>query len=159
MNVTLRDATKADLLQLFYWAHMPEIYTYMPSRHGKDISWEDHMAWWQQPGRLSGHRRDWMIMLQGTSVGLIHMDGANHHPPEVGLFIADPGHREHGVGRQALDLVIRRAELLKHLQLSAVIHPKNTPSIRLFTGAGFKKIGGGRNGQETYRKDLASTPV
>ncbi|MCX2719357.1 GNAT family N-acetyltransferase [Lentiprolixibacter aurantiacus] len=60
----------------------------------------------------------------------------------VGLVVSDPASRNHGYGREALELVIDYAfYTLNMRQLYAHIGEQNAQSIHLFTKLGFEKAG------------------
>src|SRR5690606_4284599 len=60
----------------------------------------------------------------------------------VGIVVKNPGNRNHGIGTESLELLIKDAfgRLGLH-QLYANIDVNNMPSIALFTKFGFEKIG------------------
>ena len=80
----------------------------------------------------------------GETIGLIDIfdfDPKNNRAG-VGLVIANHEHRQHGIGSEALYLVIKYAfQQLQLHQLFANIGSDNEISLQLFTKFGFQKIG------------------
>jgi diamine N-acetyltransferase len=78
------------------------------------------------------------------AVGLIDLfdfDPKNNRAG-IGILIKSPNHRNHGIGTEALGLLIDYA--FKHLnlnQLYANIDVENQPSLTLFANFGFQSIG------------------
>lgn len=158
MHVRLRELNETDLPLLLAWAYIKEIWTYLPtSRQNENLTWEQHFKWWLE----RKNRRDWMIQVEDDtpgprSVGVVHVD-YHRRPPEVGLYIGEISLWGHGVGGSTLKKVIGRVIEENYRVISAVIHPKNRRSIRLFTSLGFEKAGPGREGQDEYILDLCAT--
>ncbi len=79
-----------------------------------------------------------------TSIGLIDLFEYNpaHHRAGIGILIVGEEDRKRGYGAEALTLLVRYSFAHLHLhQLYANITVDNMPSIRLFEGEGFQKIG------------------
>jgi diamine N-acetyltransferase len=78
------------------------------------------------------------------AIGLIDLfdfDPRNHRAG-IGIIIKNADHRNHGIGSEALELLIKYAFTKLNLhQLYANIDVNNDPSIALFTKFGFEKIG------------------
>ena len=145
MQVSLKPLSKEDLPLLLAWAWISEVWEYMPtSRRGERLTWEKHNKWFSE----RKWRSDWKIIVDGRAVGSIHISNMDLDYPEIGLYIAEIPLWGEGVGRRAIELVLKLYITMKKPGLHAVIHPNNKRSIRLFTGLGFMKIGGARNGQD-----------
>ena len=149
MDVKLREIKREDFPLLLAWAHIKEVWTYLPtSRKSENLTWEGHFSWWES--RIS--RVDWMILVNfgygARPVGVVHVKDLETDHPEVGLYIGEVTLWGKGISRRALELVIER---VNRPRLWAVIHPENKRSIRLFTDLGFKKEGRARNGQDLYK--------
>ena len=143
----LREVEEGDLELLLAWAHISQIWRYLPtSRKGESLTWEKHRLWWD---RLR-NRLDWMIIYQERRVGVLHITGLDSIEPEIGLYIGETTLWGQGVGKRALSLGIEKAKELGIEKLQAMIHPKNCRSVRLFQSLGFKKTGKGRKGQDCY---------
>ena len=152
MNVDLRELRDTDLPLLLAWAHIKEIWTYLPtSRRDEQLTWEEHLKWFE----TRKNRVDWMITYLKRPVGVVHIDGINGECPEIGLYIGEITLWGRGIGYLVLDLAMGQAVTrLGIKKLCAVIHPDNIRSIRLFTRLGFKKAGGARYGQDLYECSL-----
>ncbi len=57
------------------------------------------------------------------------------------LVLADPEHRRHRLGATLVKLLEQRATDLGRGEILCTIHPKNTPSSRLFRGLGYRRVG------------------
>ena len=95
--------------------------------------------------RTSGQLR-LIICIQETNqaIGAIDLYDVNfkHGFATVGILIADKEHRMLGYAKQALTLLINYSEnILDLANLQCFIHADNLPSIRLFEGLGFEKVG------------------
>ena len=157
MQVYLRKVEEADLELLLAWAHIPEIWKYLPTTRQKEkLLWWDHWRWWK-------HREDrieYMITVNDgltgrRRVGVVHYVIVDPFP-EVGLYIGETTLWGEQVGKDALMMLLEKLAPPMYLKVRAVIHPKNKRSIRLFTGLGFHKIEKGRKGQDTYEFDFRS---
>ncbi len=95
--------------------------------------------------RTSGQLR-LIICIQETNqaIGAIDLYDVNfkHGFATVGILIADKEHRMLGYAKQALTLLINYSEnILDLANLQCFIHADNIPSISLFEGLGFEKVG------------------
>ena len=155
LKVDLKPLDDTDLPILLAWAHIPEIWRYLPtSRQNEKLTWDDHNKWFYFK---RNNRFDWLILVddrkwKSRPVGVVHAVEVNREYPEVGLYIGDTNlWGKFGIGRKALGLVMERIVYYSYIKgLHAVIHPENKKSIRLFTNFGFIKIGKAREGQELY---------
>ena len=57
------------------------------------------------------------------------------------LVLADPQFQRHLLGATLVKLLEHRASGMRHREILCTIHPENTPSRRLFTKLGYKRIG------------------
>ena len=152
MRVSIRNLRDTDLPLLLAWSHIKEIWTYMPtSRSKENLTWEKHFDWWR--GRKN--RFDWMILVNldeygPRPVGVVKFEYKGGGPSEIGIYIGEVTLWDKGVAAEALRLALDEVAA-RYRSISAVIHPENQRSIRLFTGLGFKKVGKARSGQEEYR--------
>jgi len=151
MEVSLRKVKSSDLELLLAWAHVKMIWEYLPtSREGEYLTWENHYEWWVS----RENREDWMIMVDGRSVGtiIIHLKSS-----EIGIYIGEVTLWGKRVGSKALKLGILRMMALGFEMIWAAIHPENIASVKLFTGLGFKKAGKARGDVDRYELDLRTT--
>ena len=154
MPVKLREVTREDLPLLLAWAWIPEIWKYLPtSRRREKLLWGEHIAWWH----TRQYRDDQMIMVDGRSVGVVHISDLNTSTPEVGIYIGEISSWGMGIGKQALQEFVRQVSWGGFQKLHAVIHPRNKRSVNLFTQCGFRKIGKARKGQDLYEFDYRTS--
>jgi len=156
MNVSLQELRDTDLPLLLAWAHIKEIWTYLPtSRAGENLTWESHFGWW----RSREDRMDWMIRVNLDAYGPrpVGVVIANLRSSEIGLYLGEVTLWGKGIGKEALRLGTLRMFHMEHKVIVAVIHPDNLRSIKLFTGLGFRKVGKARGGQDEYRLDFRTS--
>ena len=152
MNVSLRELRSEDLPLLLAWAHIKEIWTYLPtSRAGENLTWESHFDWW----RSRRDRMDWMILANldaygPRSVGVVHISELGSPWPEIGLYMGEVTLWEKGIGKDSLSMAMDRACQMGLKRLRATIHPYNVRSVKLFKSLGFKKVDEARKGQHRY---------
>lgn len=153
MSVSLRELKAEDLPLLLAWAHIREIWEYLPtSRKNENLTWVDHLLWFKS--RIN--RVDWVITYWNRPVGVIHIRGLDGEYPEIGLYIGETTLWGAGIGRLALSLAMEQAVTkLGIKKLDAVIHPENLRSVHLFKELGFERVGGARNGQGLYERSLS----
>lgn len=158
LEVKLIPVTESDLELLLAWAHIPDIWEYMPSsRRNETLKWEDHLAWFHQRERLLGRRHDWIIRHDDRSIGAIHIDNTRYDIPEIGLYIGDKNLWGKGLGKMALRMGLMLAVDLGYFRLQAFIHPDNDASINIFLKSGFyQTTREGRYGQDVYEIDLST---
>ncbi len=162
-TVTIRPIEVTDLPIMLAWGQNSEIWKYMPtSRRGEKLTWEKHHEWFVK--RTS--RADFMIIAKGThdawarAVGVVHVTNSQHPAPEVGLYIGETTLWGQGIGKRALSLVLDILFISHSAQkVYAVIHPRNKRSVKLFTSAGFKKVGKARHGQGLYLFEIPAPEV
>lgn len=157
MDVKLKPVRRDDFPLLLAWAHISEIWTYLPtSRSSEKLTWESHNQWWS----VRKDRVDWMILVNfghgKRPVGMVHVEGFNTEKPEIGLYIGEVALWGKGIGEQAIRLAIKATHLPS---LWAVIHPKNINSIRLFHKVGFIKVGGARDEQDLYEYTIGGSEI
>ena len=153
MQVTIREVTPEDLPIMLAWAHIKEIWEWLPtSRKGEVLTWENHFNWWQ----LRVNRLDWMIMVETDEYGPrpVGIVIVNLKSLELGIYIGEVMLWGQGVARRALSQVIMKLTHQGHTKFCAMVHPKNERSQALFTGLGFIKVGKGRRDQDLYELDL-----
>ena len=167
MLVKLRPIMVYDLDLLLAWAQVPEVWKYLPtSRKNEKLTWEDHYSWWKDWVSAQGGpyppRRDWAILYSDMStvarrVGVAHAVFNYPNPPEIGLYIGEMGVWGKGIGKLALEEMIKILSNSGYRIYRAVIHPKNRRSISLFTSLGFRRMGKGRNGQDLYEANYSTS--
>ena len=153
MRTTLREVTSADLPLMLAWAHIKEVWKYLPTaRHGENLTWENHWRWWNSREQ----RKDWMIEVDSDDYGFrpVGVVIGNLKSGEIGLYIGETTLWGHGIGLEALKRGVVQMGNLGFERIWAVVHPKNKRSQRLFIRAGFTKKGKGRRRQDLYDIDL-----
>ena len=81
--------------------------------------------------------------IDGPAVGVVDLFDYDplHQRAGVGITIL-ASQRRHGYARQALDLIQNHARTVLRLhQIYATVGYSNAPSLRLFQGAGFRRVG------------------
>ena len=144
-DLFLRAVESSDATSLFLWEndanHLRIANTEVPfSMHAIHNLIEQYASI-----RTSGQLR-LIICIQETNqaIGAIDLYDVNfkHGFATVGILIADKEHRMLGYAKQALTLLINYSEnILDLANLQCFIHADNIPSISLFEGLGFEKVG------------------
>jgi RimJ/RimL family protein N-acetyltransferase len=138
--ITLRPASEQDDSLLLAWANDPVTRAAGFAPH--PVTPDEHRAW--LAGRLESRSSRLLIGMSGeTPVGQVRLDREPGGRVEVGISVA-PEARGQGVGRSLLWAALdeaRRDASLGATGFTARIRPENTPSIALFTGAGFRQTG------------------
>lgn len=132
----LRPATATDSSFLRTLRNDPEVRR--RSRDPRVIGEDEHEAWLD--GVLSDpeHRRLYVIELEGDPQGQLRLD---RHGTNAEVSIALAAHaRGRGVGRSALAAATTLARELEIDELHAFVKEDNSPSLRLFTGAGYSEL-------------------
>jgi len=150
MNVNLREIRDTDLPLLLAWAHIKEIWTYLPTfRQNENLTWENHWEWWKiREGRI-----DFMIEVNTEDYGFrpVGVVIVNLKSQELGIYIGEVNLWGKEIGKKALATAMDFMKThYKWDYFWAVIHPKNKRSRRLFQSLGFQKTGPGRSGQNKY---------
>lgn len=60
------------------------------------------------------------------------------------LILADPAYRRHRLGATIVKLLEHEAATARRKEILCTIHPKNVPSMRLFSSLGYRRIGKAR---------------
>jgi diamine N-acetyltransferase len=144
-NLFLRAVESSDATALFLWEndtnHWRIANTEVPfSMHAIHNLIEQYASI-----RTSGQLR-LMICLNDTNkaIGAVDLYDVNfkHGFATVGVLIANKEDRMLGFATQALNILIDYSEnVLDLVNLQCFIHADNEPSIRLFEGLGFEKVG------------------
>ncbi len=136
--LSLRAATRADCDQIWQWRNDPE--TRRSSFDEREIPLAEHRTWFEAT-LARPDRRFYIIVLEGTDVGMIRLDrqGAD---AIVNVNLA-PEWRGRGVGRAALRTLVEGAFAEPGLRrLVARMKRLNVGSRRAFEAAGFQLVDG-----------------
>ena len=148
-KVYLRPLEEKDLPLLLAWAHIKEIWEYLPtSREEEDLTWERHLDWWKS----REERVDWIIMVKTDGYGFrpVGVAHVNLKGVELGIYIGEITLWNKGVAEVALLQAIGILRSKGYSKFCALVHSDNERSRRLFEGIGFKKVGKGRRDQDWY---------
>jgi RimJ/RimL family protein N-acetyltransferase len=106
---------------------------------------------------LLGRGEAYIIEVRDEARGWMPVGDVALTPQSVPIVIGVPEHRNRGLGRRVLELVIARArELGWRVLRTKGIWTRNTRSRRLFEAVGFKLVGTGpdREGRECWFHEL-----
>lgn len=139
-DLSLRLAQESDSKRLHAWRNGFDARKF--SRNSDLISWEDHVAWFENRLNSSEDANAIYIMLKSRKpIGMIRFDSANEESAEISILV-DPTFQGKGFGseilRQAIDYAFNFLEVL---ELNAWIHVSNVASKKLFEKFGFIEIG------------------
>lgn len=131
MNVTLREFVAADLPRLDAWIRLGEVTQHMSRwtpRSFSDGAWVRHLSLW------------WVIVADQVDVGTIWIErtAPGDTTGELGILIADPQYRGHGIGGSAIALAETEAVALWTLeQVRLRVRQANQQAIRCYAKVGF----------------------
>jgi L-amino acid N-acyltransferase YncA len=147
MNFSYRDAVRGDLSQIV------DIYNAaIPGRQStcdtEPISVESRIEWFNKHSQ--SRRPIWVAVDEDSSdirvAGYLSFSYFMNERPgysitsDMGLYL-HPEYQGHGLGKFLLKAAIDKAPSLGIETFATTIFASNTPSIRLFRGAGFEKWG------------------
>lgn len=148
LQVSLREATEADLPLMLAWRNNPLIWKgfYTQSRANRHLSWDEHQSWWRS-------RKNWRIFIVQVAydlyqrpVGVVSFGQLDHWAPEIGFYL-DISVWGQGIGKEA---VRQGLEWLKNQGFTGcqtTVLESNEASIRLMKGLGFEILGPAREGE------------
>ena len=142
-QVLLRKPVAADIaarMRLGTSAEIVRMYGY-DGTSSPEISHDDAAAW---VGRLASHPCAWVIEADGTLAGEARLDAVNDHDRRARLAIGllSEGQLGHGIGRQAIALVLHHAFDVLHLhRVDLRVLSYNTRAIRCYLACGFRHEG------------------
>ena len=132
-QVRARPATLDDARLLHAWRNDAD--TRAVSKTSEEISWEDHLRWFQST--LDRDDRHLLVAEEnGQPVGTVRWDALPSGDFEVSISLA-PHAKGRGLGGHVLRVGEAAMAAEKVVRLIAVIHQANTPSIQLFKKAGY----------------------
>lgn len=129
--VELRDLEIDDSRLLFQWQNETGARQY--SRNINPPSWEEHVNWLQN-SLSDSDRRLWIILMDSIPVGYTRLDSKND-TEEVSILVSTH-YQGLGIGKLALEAIKSKSRKT----IEAYVKEENTPSVKLFSSAGFKKI-------------------
>ena len=137
VGVTFRDLELGDLVRLHEWRNLPEVAAYMYTDHWIEAA--EHARWFggamTDPGR-----RYWIIVLDGTPVGLLNLydNSEDHRRAYWAFYLADPAVRGRGVGASAERFMMRYAFVDRGLDvLRCEVLATNESVVRMHERYGF----------------------
>jgi UDP-2,4-diacetamido-2,4,6-trideoxy-beta-L-altropyranose hydrolase len=138
-GMTLRRARADDIRLLWEWANDPDVRA--ASFSSAPISWETHIAWFEEKFHHSGS----IILIaeseDGTPFGQIRFDPRPDHEAELNVSLAK---EKRGCGLAVPMIQRALGDLFASTdcnRVHAFVKPENIPSMRVFEKAGFVRIG------------------
>jgi RimJ/RimL family protein N-acetyltransferase len=134
--VTLREARDDDAERLLRWRNDPDAVRF--SGTGRPVTTSEHATW------LAAARDDpgvhiWIAEADGTALGQVRLD-VRDRVGVVSIGVAAE-HRGAGNGSAMLQTLVSLAAGDSALRsLKALVDPDNIASLRIFEGAGFRRL-------------------
>ena len=142
-NWVLREATQKDCLLYWQWANEPEVRKQAFAQ--EMISWETHVAWFQE--RLKDTQTMLVLVISKVGpIGQVRFEMTNRQATisySLGRSI-----RGYGLGKILLEKAIAYFKQKHSFDLYAEVKVSNRRSVQIFESLGFKKIKGGSNRQK-----------
>jgi UDP-4-amino-4,6-dideoxy-N-acetyl-beta-L-altrosamine N-acetyltransferase len=142
-RIILREIEEDDLNSIVKWRNDPDIlrwlFSYSPLNKTKQIRWyEKYLDDYTQQTFIIEVKEEKIPI--GT-VGLTSIDYKNQIA-ELGVLIGDEGWQNKGMGKEALDLLIRFVfDEMNIRKIKATVFEENIPAIRLYKSCGFVEEG------------------
>lgn len=134
LDVTLRPADEGDARRIFAWRNDPDARA--ASIETREISWEDHKAWYESA--LADPGRQIMIAEQGgRPIGVVRFD-IEGGVATVSIALA-PEARGLRLSRPVLAEALKQGDRRMQRYLARV-RPENAASVNLFLGCGFRIV-------------------
>ena len=138
----IRDATEVDLQAIvdIYNAAIP---TRMSTADTEPVSVEFRRSWFN--AHMPQSRPVWVAEEDGLVLGWLSLESFHGRPvyantAEVSVYVS-LNHRRQDIGRTLLNEAVRSGPVLGLAVLLAFVFGHNTPSLKLFEGAGFAQWG------------------
>jgi len=157
MHVSLQLATKKDMLLIFKWRGIKEVYQglYTQSRENRPLSFEEHKKWWE----THKHWRKFIIKANNMKVGWLYISLWDYWSQEIGLGIGETSMWGKGIGKQALTLALDYLRNKGCKYTHTTILDSNIRSQRLFESCGYHKGERSRPGESWWLRDLYDIKV
>ena len=142
-RIILREIEEDDLNSIVKWRNDPDIlrwlFSYSPLNETKQRRWyEKYLADDTQQTFIIEVKEEKIPI--GT-VGLTSIDYKNQRA-ELGVLIGDENWQNKGMGKEALDLLIKFAfDEMNIRKIKAIVFEENVPAIRLYKSCGFVEEG------------------
>lgn len=133
-DIFLRSAVEVDVDRLFDWKNDPE--TRRNSINSKEVSRDEHAAWFDNMLRTSGH----LLLIaddNDVSVGVVRIDWDDKHEACDLSFTVAPEHRGKGYGLAIAESAIKD---MGEVRVSAEVKITNIASRRILETLGFRII-------------------
>lgn len=151
-RLTLRGITADDAAQLVAWRADPAVYRWFTAPH--QVTLDEHNAWFETRYQQDLDRLDFVARESGGApVGVFGVKRQGAAQAEIS-YLTDPAWQGRGYAAEAVEALVAWAgQVWQITRLVAVVHPDNTPSIRLARHCGF--VPAGVEGRfEVYEKRL-----
>ena len=130
--LSLRPTSEADLPLLLAWRYNRRVVQYFADGFE---TWEHHKQWFAN--LMPQVAESYMIILDERPVGETHIVWRDAIP-DIGLYIGDLSIWGHGIGKEAISLLLANLRARYRGRVTATVHPNNFHSRMLFKAVGFK---------------------
>lgn len=142
-KIILREIEEDDLNSIVKWRNDPAIlrwlFSYSPLNKTKQRRWYEKYLDDDSQQTFIIEVKEEKIPI-GT-VGLMNIDYKNQRA-ELGVLIGDESWQNKGIGKEALDLLIKFAfDGMNIRKIKAIVFEKNVPAIKLYKSCGFVEEG------------------
>ena len=142
-KIILREIEEADLNSIVKWRNDPAIlrwlFSYSPLNKTKQRRWYEKYLDDDSQQTFIIEVKEEKIPI-GT-VGLTNIDYKNQRA-ELGVLIGDESWQNKGIGKEALDLLIKFvSDEMNIRKIKAIVFEENVPAIRLYKSCGFVEEG------------------
>lgn len=150
-NMYLRPAKLADVKLFFDWVNEPAVRK--NSFNTDNISWEEHLSWFQA-ALGNNNIRIFVLIVNDIPVGQIRLNKKEYW--QISYSIA-PAYRGRGYGRIMLQLAENELIVSEHIgeKLLAEVKSDNIASQRIFTRLGYREVESQRDNAYAYVKVVA----
>ena len=146
----LKIALVSDLELMMAWRSNPLVYEGFVQQC-KPLTWEEHSNWFES------RNRDWrtfIIEYMNRKIGVVTIGQLDHWSPEIGYYIGEISLWGQGLGRKAVELALDYLKENGYNYCHTTVIKKNTRSLNLLKGLGFKILGDARKGEVWLQSSL-----
>ena len=140
--VKLIPITEDDYELMMAWRSNPLIYEGFYQQK-EPLKWDEHIKW------IKSRNKDWRTFIIETDhrIGVITIGQLDHWSPEIGYYIGEVGAWGNGYGKRAVQLALDYLKERGYNYCHTTVLKKNTRSLNLLKGLGFKILGDARKGE------------
>lgn len=152
-DIAIRPVNLSDSSLLLKWRNHPDVRRW--SRNVNEIGADAHENWfksWISKQPQNGFL--FVIEILNTPVGMIRFDLKNDKSLEISILV-EPSFQGKGIAKAAINASIGEIRVyFPEFTVTASIHKKNSPSIKLFKKLGFEESGKSGDFLEFFREFL-----